>query len=104
MRFRESGMPDQETWDTFFDPNTLLDDLGIRDLHGSVVDVGCGYGTFTIPAARKNTGTIYALDIDEEMIQNMGRAFLRFHVGPFLHPSAVTRQPTLFHFVTALYA
>jgi SAM-dependent methyltransferase len=69
MRFRESGMPDQEMWDQFFNPNTILDDLEIRGLRGNIVDVGCGYGTFTIPAARKNKGTIYALDIDEEMIR-----------------------------------
>ena len=69
MRFRESGMPGRQMWDTFFDPNTILDDLGILNLQGNIVDVGCGYGTFTIPAARKNKGTIYALDIDEEMIQ-----------------------------------
>jgi ubiquinone/menaquinone biosynthesis C-methylase UbiE len=33
------------------------------------VDVGCGYGTFSIPAARKNKGMIYALDIEKEMIR-----------------------------------
>ncbi len=69
MKLRESGMPDQEMWDTFFNPDTILDDLGIRDLLGNIMDLGCGYGTFTIPVARKNKGTIYALDIEEEMIQ-----------------------------------
>ena len=69
MKFRESGMPDQEMWDQFFDPDAILDGLEICDLAGSTVDLGCGYGTFTIPAARKNKGTIYALDIEEEMIQ-----------------------------------
>jgi len=64
-------MPDQEMWDTFFDPNTILDDLGIQDLHGNIVDVGCGYATFTIPAARKSKGMIYALDIEKEMIQKV---------------------------------
>ena len=73
MKFRESGMPDQEMWDTFFKPDTILDGLGIRDLRGNIVDVGCGYGTFTIPAARDNKSTIYALDIDEEMIQMVQR-------------------------------
>jgi ubiquinone/menaquinone biosynthesis C-methylase UbiE len=34
-----------------------------------VVDFGCGYGTFTIPAARIVSGTVYALDIEPEMIQ-----------------------------------
>ena len=71
MKFRESGMPDQEMWDTFFNPDTILDDLGIQGLTGNILDLGCGYGTFTIPAARKNRGTIYALDIEEEMIQTV---------------------------------
>jgi 2-polyprenyl-3-methyl-5-hydroxy-6-metoxy-1,4-benzoquinol methylase len=56
MKFRESGMPDREMWDTFFNPDTILDDLGIRGLLGNILDLGCGYGTFTIPAARKNKG------------------------------------------------
>ena len=38
-------------------------------MRGNIIDFGCGYGTFSIPAARKNKGTIYALDIDKEMIQ-----------------------------------
>ena len=56
-------------WDGFFDPDAILDELGIRDLSRNIVDVGCGYGTFSIPAARKNKGIIYALDIEKEMIQ-----------------------------------
>jgi ubiquinone/menaquinone biosynthesis C-methylase UbiE len=68
MKFRESGMPDQEMWDEFFNSDVILDELGLRDLPGNIVDVGCGYGTFTIPAARKNKGMIYALDIEEDMI------------------------------------
>ena len=69
MKARESGMPAEQMWDQFFDPETILDGLGICDLSGNVVDLGCGYGTFSIPAARKNKGMIYALDIEEGMIQ-----------------------------------
>jgi SAM-dependent methyltransferase len=68
MKFRESGMPDQEMWDQFFNADVILDELGIRDLTGNIADLGCGYGTFTIPSARKNKGMIYALDIEEDMI------------------------------------
>ena len=68
MKTRESGMPNEQMWDTFFDPATILDGLGIHDLGGAIVDLGCGYGTFTIPVARKNNGTIYAIDIEAEMI------------------------------------
>jgi 2-polyprenyl-3-methyl-5-hydroxy-6-metoxy-1,4-benzoquinol methylase len=69
MKVRESGMPDEQMWDQFFDPDVILDGLGISDLSGNIVDVGCGYGTFSLPAARKNKGMIYALDIENEMIQ-----------------------------------
>jgi 2-polyprenyl-3-methyl-5-hydroxy-6-metoxy-1,4-benzoquinol methylase len=68
MKFRESGMPDQEMWDQFFNSDVILDELGLRDLTPNIADLGCGYGTFTIPAARKNKGMIYALDIEEDMI------------------------------------
>ena len=68
MKARESGMPDEQMWDQFFDPDAILDGLGIRDLSGNIVDLGCGYGTFSIPAARKNKGMIYALDIEKDMI------------------------------------
>jgi ubiquinone/menaquinone biosynthesis C-methylase UbiE len=33
------------------------------------VDFGCGYGTFTIPAAEMIRGKIYAFDIEPEMIE-----------------------------------
>ena len=33
------------------------------------MDFGCGYGTFTLPAARIVSGTIHALDIEAEMVQ-----------------------------------
>ncbi len=39
--------------------------VGLR-ASGDVVDFGCGYGTFTVPAARITSGTIRALDIDAE--------------------------------------
>jgi ubiquinone/menaquinone biosynthesis C-methylase UbiE len=62
-------MPDERMWDQFFDPDFILKDLGIQDLAGTIVDMGCGYGTFTIPAAQLNQGTIHALDIEHEMIR-----------------------------------
>jgi ubiquinone/menaquinone biosynthesis C-methylase UbiE len=69
MKARESGMPDEQMWDQFFDPEFILRSLGIQYLTGTIVDMGCGYGTFTIPAARFNQGKIYALDIENEMIR-----------------------------------
>jgi SAM-dependent methyltransferase len=60
-------MPDEATWDSFFDPTTTLSALGLTGTCGDVVEFGCGYGTFTIPAARIVSGAVHAIDIDPEM-------------------------------------
>jgi SAM-dependent methyltransferase len=64
---RESGMPDESYWETFFNPACIvakLDCGGSRD----VIEFGCGYGSFTVPAAELTTGTVYAVDIDPRMV------------------------------------
>jgi len=66
MKARESGMPEEGMWVTFFTPKEVLHKLGLAT-SGDVVDFGCGYGTFTIPAAQITSGTIHALDIDPAM-------------------------------------
>ncbi len=68
MKTRESGMPDEDRWNSFFDPGYILDQLGLSQRCQSVVDIGCGYGTFSIPAAQRIAGTVYAIDIDPKMI------------------------------------
>ena len=67
MKTRESGMPEQSLWTTFFTPEEVLHKLGLPAA-GDVVDFGCGYGTFTIPAAKITSGMVYAFDIDPEMV------------------------------------
>lgn len=68
MKMRESGMPDESMWESFFDPPTVLAKLGLTDECRDVVDFGCGYGTFTIPAARIAQGIVHAFDIEAEMV------------------------------------
>lgn len=65
---RDSGMPTVEQWESYFDPPGILESLGCRDLSGDAIEFGCGYGTFTIPAAQGTLGTVYALDIDPLMV------------------------------------
>ena len=69
MKARESGMPDEAYWATFFDVEkavaTLLGENGVL---GNAVEFGCGYGTFTLPAARRTSGLVSALDIEPEMV------------------------------------
>lgn len=70
---RESGMPVEETWESFFHPAFVLRELGLLSDCNTVVDFGCGYGTFAIPAARIVRGNVYAFDIEEEMVAECER-------------------------------
>ncbi len=72
MKTRESGMPPEEMWQEFFDPQAILKILGLNERCGNVLEFGCGYGTFTVPAAQTVQGTVYALDIDPEMLAATG--------------------------------
>ncbi|MCE9568191.1 MAG: class I SAM-dependent methyltransferase [Planctomycetes bacterium] len=68
MKGRESGMPDRDYWESFFNPSCIVERLECSGLPGDIVEFGCGYGTFTIPTARLNFGTVYALDIEKELV------------------------------------
>tara|TARA_B100000609_G_C17047262_1_gene347037 strand:+ start:232 stop:717 length:486 start_codon:yes stop_codon:yes gene_type:complete len=69
MKVRDSGMPDEGTWREFFDAEAIFRTLGLYADADCVVDFGCGYGTFSIPAARLIQGSVIALDIEPEMIK-----------------------------------
>ncbi len=73
MKTRESGMPSEQMWQTFFSPADTLQALGLRSDMDNVVDLGCGYGTFTIPAAQITSGTVHAFDIEPDMIEKTRR-------------------------------
>ena len=73
MKIRESGMPPEETWQTYFRPAEALETLCLGRDVTNVVDLGCGYGTFTIPAARITNGTVHAFDVDPSMIEETRR-------------------------------
>ncbi len=69
MLYRETGMPDEQTWITFFNPTDTLLQLGVNQHIHTLIDIGCGYGTFLIPASKLITGTAIGIDIDEAMLQ-----------------------------------
>jgi SAM-dependent methyltransferase len=69
MKLRESGMPEESYWETLFDVGLILDRLGIDARLRNVIEMGCGYGTFTIPVARRISGVLTTFDIDELMIE-----------------------------------
>jgi SAM-dependent methyltransferase len=69
MKGRESGMPDEDYWASFFAPEGILDRLLVAPEDGfDLIEFGCGYGTFTLPAARRTRGRVTALDIEPAMV------------------------------------
>ncbi len=74
MKGRESGMPEEDYWASFFDVEAALDKLIPAEArYGAAVEFGAGYGTFTLPAARRIAGTLTALDIEPAMIDIVRR-------------------------------
>lgn len=68
MKLRDSGMPDEAFWETLFDVDLILDRLEIDKRLGDVLEMGCGYGTFTLPVARRISGLLRTYDIDPSMV------------------------------------
>lgn len=73
MKTRESGMPDEDMWRSFFDVEAILTAMKLDESVGETVDFGCGYGTFALPAARRIVGTLFGFDIEAEMIEECRR-------------------------------
>jgi len=69
MKLRESGMPAEDYWETLLDPEAILARFQLDATTGDVVELGCGYGTFTLPLARRIAGRVHALDIDPAMLE-----------------------------------
>lgn len=92
MKGRESGMPEEDLWQAFFEPGEAISRLFEgRIADGPVVEFGCGYGTFTVHAALRTRGILTALDIEPEMIEltrqkaaRLGLANVRAEVRDFV--------------------
>lgn len=81
MKVRDSGMPDEEIWNDFFDTNVILSELQIGSQINNLVEIGCGYGTFTIPTAKRISGQLYAFDIESEMINYLEKKLINHQIG-----------------------
>ena len=66
-------MPAEDMWASFFNVELILSELQINLDISDLVEVGCGYGTFTIPAAKIISGNLYAFDIEEDMLELVKR-------------------------------
>lgn len=67
MRIRDSGMPNEAYWESLFDVPLILSRLNIGQCH-DVAELGCGYGTFSVPIAKAIGGTLYTFDLDPAML------------------------------------
>jgi len=62
-------MPGEDDWASFFDADCIVEKLGCaHNQAASIVEFGCGYGTFTLPVAKQTAGLVYAFDIEPDLI------------------------------------
>lgn len=73
MKVNDSGMPDEAYWNSLFNIPLIIEWLNLKSISGPIVEVGCGYGTFTLPIAKKTKDKIYAFDIEPAMIETTQR-------------------------------
>jgi SAM-dependent methyltransferase len=71
MKVRESGMPEESLWERFFDVPAILRSMDIDPSVNNVAELGCGYGTFTIPTAKLISGQIFAIDIERDLVSKI---------------------------------
>lgn len=68
MKARESGMPGEVVWRTFFHPAEALSALELNPTTRLAVEFGSGYGTFSLEAARMIRGTVLGFDIESDLV------------------------------------
>jgi ubiquinone/menaquinone biosynthesis C-methylase UbiE len=78
MKGRESGMPDEAYWNSFFDAEAMLNKLlpidnnnVIKLMTDDIAEIGSGYGTFTLSAAKMTSGLVHAFDIETELVETL---------------------------------
>jgi len=73
MKVPDSGMPEQSYWESLFDLPLIAGWLELATVDKPVVEIGCGYGTFTIPVAKSIKSMLYAFDVEPSMIETAER-------------------------------
>lgn len=85
MKLRESGMPEESYWESLLDVELILDRLEIDGRLRNVIELGCGYGTFTIPVARRISGVLTTFDIDGAMVERTRKRAIEAGVSNVLY-------------------
>ena len=67
-------MPDEDAWQAFYDADCIINKLDCVTKQNDVIaEFGCGYGTFTLPVAKRTSGMVYAFDIEPELVALVDR-------------------------------
>jgi len=65
-------MPEEADWNTFFDAECVIKKIFEGNgCQGNLVEFGSGYGTFTLAVAKYLAGTVFALDIESDLIKQL---------------------------------
>jgi ubiquinone/menaquinone biosynthesis C-methylase UbiE len=91
MKVFDSGMPEEAYWNDLFDIQQIMNWLKVGGIVDPIAEIGCGYGTFTVPVAKEFHGIVHAFDIEPSMIEkarnNTRRASIQnvtFHLRDIL--------------------
>ncbi len=69
MKVENSGMPEESYWNSLFNIDSIIEWLALPKEAATIVEIGCGYGTFTVPLAVRSAGDIYTFDIEPSMLE-----------------------------------
>ncbi|MGF1757072.1 class I SAM-dependent methyltransferase [Photobacterium sagamiensis] len=69
MKVEDSGMPEEIYWNSLFNIGSIIEWLALPKKAATIVEIGCGYGTFTVPLAKRSASDIYTFDIEPSMIE-----------------------------------
>lgn len=92
MKGRESAMPEEVCWQSFYDADCIVEKLECaKNKRESIAEFGSGYGTFTFPVAKRTSGVVHAFDIEPELValvrdraQDLGLSNIRVEVRDFV--------------------
>jgi ubiquinone/menaquinone biosynthesis C-methylase UbiE len=73
-------MPSESIWASFFNVDLVLSELQINSQINDLVEIGCGYGTFTFPSAKQISGNLYTFDIEEGIIEIVKQELRKSHI------------------------